>query len=521
MKRKFVFVLLVIVLLIVMQHRETAVLAQNNNLLTNPGFDNGHHHQNGIAEVVVPDGWELHWLDGVPFDGTFENPAARPESVVWLISDAPANERTLYFRNGSYTLKLFKSWAPVWMALSQDVSGLQVGKTYRFVVPIYVDVFSDYQNGTKIPPPPEYMQATKIRLGASSVEADWFQDSAFTYSRWWTGADTSPFYMAYNTYSFDFTATQANMTVWVEMVSSYPAFPNHGFFLDALELYAVGGGGGNSGAVPPVELAQINTATPGPSPTPRADGAIVHIVQSGDSLWTIAIQYAPTLGLTAEEALATIQELNNNPAFINPGDEIIVQLPTATATPEPTAELPTATLAAETAVSQPTATTAPATSNTVCVAAFNDVNGDGLPDESEGFLADAIFNLLRGGNAVATYISTGANEPYCFADLEADTYQIQYTPPTGFHATTTDSWAIAVADGKKETIQFGSQQTTEVANATPPQAQPTNAVAGVSTLAPTTSDTSGIFSNIGTIILAAVVVLVLLAVVGVILLRRA
>ena len=52
---------------------------------------------------------------------------------------------------------------------------------------------------------------------------------------------------------------------------------------------------------------------------------------------TFAIQYASVLGLPPEEALPYIQELNNNPTFINPGDEILIQQG-ATATPEATVE---------------------------------------------------------------------------------------------------------------------------------------------------------------------------------------
>ena len=35
--------------------------------------------------------------------------------------------------------------------------------------------------------------------------------------------------------------------------------------------------------------------------------------------------------MSAEEALPYIQELNNSPAFINPGDELIIQEGTAAA----------------------------------------------------------------------------------------------------------------------------------------------------------------------------------------------
>jgi hypothetical protein len=90
--------------------------AQGQNLLTNPGFEEGHYNQDGIAEITVPNGWRMHWSnrESKIFDGYAET--ARPETVVWNISGAPANEKDLYWKDGIYTVKIFKGWAPVWAA---------------------------------------------------------------------------------------------------------------------------------------------------------------------------------------------------------------------------------------------------------------------------------------------------------------------------------------------------------------------------------------------------------------------
>ena len=171
--------------------------------------------------------------------------------------------------------------------------------------------------------------------------------------------------------------------------------------MDAVGLYALGstspvaGGGGGGG------VAQSGpTATPFPTPTPRPDGAIIHTVNTGDSFWSIAIQYAPALGLTPEETLPVIRELNNNPAFISVGQELVIKEPgDVVIAPEPTAETPPEEVASdetseeapteevievegsdnaepevevEAQVAEPVVTDAMVTTGTICVAAFDD-----------------------------------------------------------------------------------------------------------------------------------------------------
>jgi len=514
--------------------KETAAQTQGTqNLLVNPGFEAGNHHQDQIAEIVVPDGWRLHWVDGVTFPGAWDNlPALRPESTVWNSQGGVPEGEELLWRDGIYTLKVFKAWAPMYAALSQDVSGLQVGRRYRLVAPVYADIVMEYNNGSKVPP--DRPDSGQVRLGASPVGAAWRDEGAIAYSGWWTGATVSPFYQAYQTYVYDFTATQENMTVWVEFRSTYP-YPNNGFFLDTIGLYTLdevdssvspSGGGAPAPSGP--------TSTPQPTPTPRADGAVVHVVQSGDTMWTIAIRYAQTMGLSPEEALPTIMDLNNNPAFISVGQELMIVPPNQTPpAEEPPAEEPTP-AEAETAVEAPTPepTAAPAEQpaaaaaepklNSICVAAFNDADGNGQRDAAEGLMADAAISLFRNGANAATYVTDGINEPYCFQGLEDDTYQVQIFPPADYTMTTTGSWAVAVSNGMSISVEFGTKfdpNAGAVAVAASDTSAADTAVATPADTAAVAPDT-GPSSNLGLIVLGAAVVLILLAAVGVYLLRQ-
>ena len=508
--------------------KPTAAQTQGTeNLLVNPGFENGHHYQDQIAEIVVPDGWRLHWVDGVTFPGAWDNlPANRPESTAWnSLGGVPEGEE-VFWRDGIYTLKVFKAWAPMYAALSQDVTGLEVGRRYRLVAPVYPDIVMEYSGGSKIPP--DRPSSGQVRLGAGPTGSAWRDEGAIAYSGWWTGATLSPFYQTYSTFIHDFTATQANMTVWVEFRSTYP-YPNNGFFLDTIGLYTLDevdntvtspppAGGGAPAPVGP-------SPTPFPTATPRADGAVVHVVQSGDTLWTIAIQYASTMGLTPEAALPAIRDLNNNPAFIGVGQELIIVPPGQTApaeepTAEPTAE-PVEEPAAEASAPEPTAasvaeTTAPEpdTTNSICVAAFNDADGNGQRDVGEGLTADAAISLFRGGSNAATYVTDGINEPYCFGDLEADSYQVQIFPPADYMMTTTGSWAVAVSNNTKMNVEFGTQFNPDAGMV----AVADTAVDAVATEVAPAAETGG--SNVGLYVLGGAAVLVLLAGIGVVLLRK-
>ena len=568
---KSVLLLAAMLLVAVLSFPRNDAAAQDiisENLFENPGFEGGYFNQDGIPQIAVPNGWRMHWLDGIAFDGTQGEVAYRPETVVWYIQDAPVSERSLFFRDGSYTLKLFKPWAPLFVALSQEVSGLEVGRNYRLSIPIFVDIVESYDGGTKIPP---YENTGFVRFSVGPTGTGW-RSAGLTYSPTWSANNVSPFYLAQQTYIWDFTATSESMIVFLEMGST-KAYINSGFFMDAVGLYALGttssvpaSSGSSSGSSAPAQAGP--TSTPFPTPTPRADGAIVHTVATGDSFWSIAIQYASALGLTPEEALPAIRELNDNPTFINVGQELLIKEPgDSVAAPEPTAEAGTDTegepAVAETSEESPaegeevievegtdsaaaeerveetpaetadtevaTAETAP-TTGTICVAAFDDQNADGSRDEaSENLQADAAITIFRGGSTVTTHITDGVSEPYCFENLEPDTYQVQIFPPADYQPTTSPSWAVSVSEGAQISVAFGTRfdtQETAVADASVDEGDAGEAE--TDTTSTDTEDTAdavvteegGFFSSIGGIVLVVAAILILLAGVGVVMLRR-
>jgi hypothetical protein len=519
------------------------VQAQGENLLKNPGFEEGHYNQDGIVEITVPNGWRMHWSNRESniFDGYAET--ARPETVVWNISGAPAHEKNVFWKDGIFTVKIFKGWAPLWAAMSQEVSGLEVGRRYRLVAPIFIDIVADYGEGGKIPPVDG--RQGRVRLGASPLGATWRDESSIGYSAWWTGENVYPFYQAYPTFIHEFTATAPEMTVWIEMASNYP-HPNNGFFIDTVGLYALdevdaaavvgsGLGQGTQDTGAAVQSPAGPTAAPLPTATPRADGAVIHIVQPGDSFWSLAIKYAETMGLTPEDALQAIPERNNNPSVINNGMELIIVPPSedggqAVVEVEPTPEAveidsDEPAEGTEDPVEEDAADSRSAIaevlpqvlSGSVCVQVFEDVNNDSQrAEQGEAPMPDQAVTISQNGNTVTTYVTDGSGELHCFEELEPGTYQVQIFPTADYVVTGDDSWAVAIAEGVMIPVSFGLQEAPQAVADAGEQAVDSTEDAAVTGQ----NAGSGLSDNIGIIVLGIAAVLILLAGTGVYLLRR-
>ncbi|MGB1252806.1 MAG: LysM peptidoglycan-binding domain-containing protein [Candidatus Promineifilaceae bacterium] len=231
--------------------------AQGSNLLNNPGFEGGYFLQDNIVEIAVPNGWRMHWLDSVRFEGS-EGPALRPETVVWNINDAPLHERPVFWRDGTYNVKIFKGGAPVYGGMSQDLT-LERGATYRFTVPVFVDVVGEYTPSGKNPP--SNPLAGGVRLGAGQTGAGFRDANNIAYSPWFNGQNTPGFFLNMNDYTYEFVAPSDQTTVWFEVFGS-EARPNNGFFIDGLSLVKI------KAATPPTPTPVPPTPTPIATATP-------------------------------------------------------------------------------------------------------------------------------------------------------------------------------------------------------------------------------------------------------------
>jgi LysM repeat protein len=159
------------------------------------------------------------------------------------------------------------------------------------------------------------------------------------------------------------------------------------------------------------------------------------------------------------------------------------QVPTEEATEEPTLA-PSNTVEptlANTPINPSDAPTAPvttgqnadplATTASVCVMMFDDVNQNRIQNSGEALLAGGVITLRQGATDVTSYQTNGASEPYCFEDLEPGSYTAVAVAPDGYGLTTPASLVISLQAGTSFRLQFGAAQGVVVAVAPTANAQ--------------------------------------------------
>lgn len=226
-------------------------------------------------------------------------------------------------------------------------------------------------------------------------------------------------------------------------------------------------------AAPSTQGVQYSTPTPGP------DGRIIYIVQPGDNCTSVSLKTG-----VSQDYIRQTNHLDENCTLIEGMSLVIgiggpaVTSPTPGPSPTPTPILPTATPAA-------------IGSAKVCVALFNDVNGDGMRQANTDalgiYLADGTEPIVMGGaisltSLIGPYSQTLDTavglDPVCFTDVPGGKYTVSAAVPDGFNPTTELSSEVEVNPGDSVYVNFGAQIKVETAPEAGKKASPLMGVFG-------------------------------------------
>jgi hypothetical protein len=276
-------------------------------------------------------------------------------------------------------------------------------------------------------------------------------------------------------------------SIWVQVWSSTEPDPDQcegfGNYAVSAGIDPYGGNDGTSGNIvwsdPVMSCNQwvnlsVSTVAQADRVTVFTRGAPEFRVHFNDSYWDDA-------ALTAVAPNPTPRPPTNTPKPTNTPVPTDTPVPTATYTPTPTptdtptpTTTPTPTMTPTptdtpkpTQTPTPTATPTPA-SGDICALAYHDRNGNKMRDPDEELLPGAMFTVSDGRQTVASYITDGINEPYCFMDLRPGNYFLYEENPPGYDSTTGDDWGVVIAGGTTIQIEFGDNlRPTPVPTSTP------------------------------------------------------
>jgi len=226
-------------------------------------------------------------------------------------------------------------------------------------------------------------------------------------------------------------------------------------------------------AAPSGQVSQYSTPTPGP------DGRIIYIVKAGDTCTSVSL-----LNGVTQDYLRQTNHLDENCTLVE-GQTLVLGIggpaassPTPGPSPIPTPILPTAT---------------PATSGSakVCVALFNDVNGDGKrqadTDAFDNYIVEGTEPIVLGGaislsgldNPYSQTLDTLAGlDPVCFTDVPGGKYTVSAAVPDGFNPTTILTYELQVTPGDSVYVNFGAQLKVETTPTVEKKASPLLGVLG-------------------------------------------
>jgi LysM repeat protein len=438
------------------------------NLLVNPGFEGiGKPVDNSVpnpdnwtrstfsgavyGEIFTPEGWVTWWQEG-----EFK----RPECKV-IPNEHPFNSTPVRIYQGYYSGMCFTFYGKQNAGYLQVVRNIPAGSIVEGS--FYAHAWSCSESEPPVSCGDPYAFYFRVGIDPNGGTDPFSQNIVWS----------APYYH-YDTFGFvgPVQATVGESGAATLFIQSYGKWPNkhNDAYYDnpVLRLVSVGQVENPTPTFeppPPAEEteAQENPPQAQPTATARPDGAVVHTVVAGDTLFGLALMY--------DVDVQDIYDLNGltSASILSIGQEIVISTsgavaPQPTATPEVAEEAPEATVpepveapAIEISPPQSGLPASPAAGKgAVCVLAFYDANGDMFrqADAGEMLLPGSQISLLARSGPVDSRTTDGISEPWCFDDLEPGTYILRHTAPPGYVMSDSGQWNFTVDAGEVEAFEL-------------------------------------------------------------------
>ncbi len=193
-------------------------------------------------------------------------------------------------------------------------------------------------------------------------------------------------------------------------------------------------------AAPSYQLPQFAT------PTPGADGRIIYIVQPGDTCLRIQL----ISGVPVEQ-IRTLNRLDENCT-------LSVDQPILLGLGGPSGATPTVDVSLPTPIPPDPTATPFAGLASLCVVAYDDINGDSLRQETEVIIPNAVISITgTSGQFSNTLNSIAGLDPSCFENVPEGTYNLSVGVPENYFATTALDYQLEVLAGGEYFVDFGAQ----------------------------------------------------------------
>ncbi len=466
-KRRLIWpvVLLIIGSFVGLATRVNVTQAQETgpNLLVNGDFeqDSGGSwpFQDGMGEIQVAPGWRAFWADDPPPGTAIPSYCDSDEHGCYWgrpeFRGVSSAEYAYRVHGGNLAQKYF-SWNRQHEAgLYQKVDGIEPGSRLRFQAHMQTwSCLGEADNSLRCPTSPNSNNPapmhTKVGIDPTGGVNPWaatvvWSDEVETHDVWtafWVEATAEATSVTVFTYS------RADWT------NAWPRV-NNDVYLDDASLAVVGEV--TPTAPPPPPTSEV-PPTPRATSTPLPGGAVIHVVQPGDTLFGIALQYNVPVDQLRQ---LNTGSLGSNDMLQVDQKVVISGEPTDLVTPTPAAEV-TPETQPDTGPEngqEPQGTadmpSLPDNQAAVCVVAFLDQNGDQVyQPQSESLVPGVNIDLVGTGGPAGNHVTDGLSEPHCFQPLEPGNYVLRHSPPAGYVPVGAREQGVLLTGGKAYAVQL-------------------------------------------------------------------